>query len=615
MPSQNFHAYLHKQIPILILLSVFPGLGYIFLSWMHDIPMKAVLWYIAIVGISAYGYYIYKQYSTSNFNTEQLNQWYKKLSIFYYAFFFLWLIIFLLFISEKQYKLHYIAIFTEIGAAVVASVLLVPDKKLFKPNVLLLMLPLCVYFFLINEWYGYILAIFSLVFTWVLIYAAESSHKLLVTTHFQANHDSLTGLKNRYYFINHLQNSIGALRSSGTCSYLLLIDLDHFKSVNDSLGHDIGDQLLIEVSNRISKERHENCLVARLGGDEFVIIGREHRDVEQCKLEALNLAKAILSSLKESYIIDQHHFYISASIGVGLLTNEINDATRVIKEADIAMYEAKAAGRDGVIMFDNEMKKRVEHNLEIEQLLRFSIEKEEISLVFQPQFNEEKQIIGAEALARWSTDDLGSISPDQFIKIAEHTGFIIELGYYIIETAFKTLSEWENKGVSINQFSINLSMRQFFYYNFVNDVENLANEYLSDATRNKVIFEITESVIAEDVDKVITIMNKIKELGIRFSMDDFGTGYSSLSYLKRLPIDEIKIDRSFISDIDKEVDDQIMVHSILNMANHFDLTVVAEGIETDSQYIFLKANKCDIYQGFYFSKPLSTNDFIQLYIH
>jgi len=279
------------------------------------------------------------------------------------------------------------------------------------------------------------------------------------------------------------------------------------------------------------------------------------------------------------------------------------------------MYEAKAAGRDGVIMFDNEMKKRVEHNLEIEQLLRFSIEKEEISLVFQPQFNEEKQIIGAEALARWSTDDLGSISPDQFIKIAEHTGFIIELGYYIIETAFKTLSEWENKGVSINQFSINLSMRQFFYYNFVNDVENLANEYLSDATRNKVIFEITESVIAEDVDKVITIMNKIKELGIRFSMDDFGTGYSSLSYLKRLPIDEIKIDRSFISDIDKEVDDQIMVHSILNMANHFDLTVVAEGIETDSQYIFLKANKCDIYQGFYFSKPLSTNDFIQLYIH
>lgn len=236
----------------------------------------------------------------------------------------------------------------------------------------------------------------------------------------------------------------------------------------------------------------------------------------------------------------------------------------------------------------------------------------EISLAYQAQLNEDEKIVGVEVLARWNNKKLGAVRPDIFIGIAEKTGFIIELGHYIMESAFKSFSEWEKQDINLNQFSINVSMRQFFYYNFVNNVKDLCDQYLTEDNRHKVIFEITESVVAEDVDSVIQIMNDISKLGIRFSMDDFGTGYSSLSYLKQLPISEIKIDRSFISEIDKEENDQMMMHSILNMANHFDLTVVAEGIETKEQFNFLKANKCELYQGFLFSKPVSENDFMAL---
>ena len=597
----------------MIFLSVFPGLGYIFLSWLNDIPLRAIVWYVGILVVSAWGYHIYKQYRDEKLSNSRLEVWYQQLTRFYYAFFILWLCIFLLFITEDDNNLHYIAIFTEIGAAVVASILLVPDKKLFKPNVIMLMVPLTIYFLLINEWYGYVLSIFSVVFTYVLIYAAETTHKLLLKTNFQANHDYLTGLKNRYLFITYLQDLMNSLQKSKTWSYLLLIDLDHFKTINDSVGHDIGDRLLQEVSTRISQEKNSNNLLARLGGDEFVVVGLEYNNKKECLSEADALAQKILQTLKQSYHIDLHHLYISASIGVSLIDGEDTDASRLIKEADIAMYEAKDKGRDGVIVFDDEMEKRVEYHLEIEQLLHFALENNEVSLVYQPQMDKDGKMEGAETLVRWSNEKLGMISPEVFIPIAEHTGSIIELGHFIMETAFRTLNKWEKEGISLQQFSINVSMRQFFYYDFVNDVRSLCEKYLSDETRKKIVFEVTESIIAEDVDKVVNIMDEIKQLGIRFSMDDFGTGYSSLSYLKRLPIDEIKIDRSFISELYSEANDQIMVSSILNMAQQFNLKIVAEGVENKEQLDFLQSRNCDVYQGFYYSKPLTENDFRAFY--
>lgn len=613
MNDHYFYSYLHKQIPVIIFLSLLPGLGYVFLSWMHDIPLRAVIWYAGILLVSLWGYRIYRQYLKNNLSSTQLKRWYKSLTLFYYAFFLLWLTVFLLFIIEERYQLHYIAIFTEIGAAVVASVLLIPDKKLFKPNVIILMMPLVLYFLMIDEWFGYVLAVFAGVFAWVLIYAAESSHKLLMQTNYLANHDSLTGLKNRYYFINYLRKMMASLQAEKACSYLLLIDLDHFKTINDSLGHDIGDCLLQNVSERISQQKNADSLLARLGGDEFVVVGLEYNDKEQCRKDAEALAQKILLELKGSYAINLHQLYISASIGVSLIDGKNNDASRLIKEADIAMYEAKEGGRDGVIVFDDEMEKRVEYNLEIERLLHFSIDNNEIYLVYQPQLDEHKKVIGVETLVRWNNEKFGLIPPDLFIPIAEKTGSIILLGRFIMETAFRTLSLWEQQGISIRQFSINVSMRQFFYYDFVDDVRLLCKEYLTEASRKKVVFEVTESIIAEDVEKVVRIMEEIKQLGFRFSMDDFGTGYSSLSYLKRLPVDEIKIDRSFISGTDNAANDQMMVISVLNMARQFNLMVVAEGVETREQFDFLQSNQCDIYQGFYFSKPLTDDEFKAFY--
>lgn len=613
MNDNHFYTYLHKQIPVLIFLSLIPGLGYILLSWLHDISLRAILWYLGIAVASAWGYRIYRQYLDNSLSSSQLKQWYKQLQLFYYVFFGLWLTIFLLFVTEEQYHLHYIAIFTEIGASVVASVLLIPDKKLFRPNIIMLMVPLVIYFLLINEWYGYVLACFSAIFAWVLIYAATGSHNLLMKTNYQANHDFLTGLKNRYYFVHYLQKLMASLRVSQTTSYLLLIDLDHFKTINDSLGHDIGDHLLQKVSERITKFLPAESLLARLGGDEFVIVGPEYSNKDDCRTEARALAERILLTLKESYIVDLHNLYISASIGVSLVDARNEDASRLIKEADIAMYEAKENGRDGVIVFDDEMAKRVAYNLEIERLLHFSLENNEISLRYQPQLDRDEKVIGAEALVRWENAKLGMIQPDVFIPVAEHTGFIIELGRFIMETAFRTLSIWEAQGINIRQFSINVSMRQFFYFDFVDDVRLLCEEYLTENTRRKVIFEVTESIIAEDVDKVVSIMQEIKLLGIRFSMDDFGTGYSSLSYLKRLPIDEIKIDRSFVSELNKVANDQIMVSSILNMAKQFNLMVVAEGVETEDQFGFLRSKQCDTYQGFCFSKPLTDEQFQAYY--
>lgn len=600
-------------MPVMMALSLMPGMAYVFLSWMHGIPYRALIWYGVIVAVSVWGYGIYKEYQDKGLSGKQLQDWYQKLSWFYYVIFFLWLVIFLLFISEKQYNLHYIAIFTEIGASVVASTLLTPDKKLFKPSIIMLMIPLMIYFLFIGEWYGYVLSVFSGVLTWVLIYAAESSHKLLMRTNYQANHDFLTGLKNRYFFIRYLQNMMFSLESSNSYSYLLLIDLDHFKTINDSLGHDIGDRLLQEVSLRVNENLQNDALLARLGGDEFTVVGPEYKSKKQCMIEAEAQADKLLLALKGSYTIDLHNLYISASIGVSFVGDQHNDANRLIKEADIAMYEAKDNGRDGVIVFDDDMAERVELNLEIERLLHFSLEKDEIQLAYQPQLNDSKQVVGAEVLARWKNEKLGSITPDVFIPIAEQTGFIIELGRYIMETAFRTISVWDQQGVNINQFSINVSMRQFFYYDFVDDVRLLCEEYLTKAMREKIIFEVTESIIAEDVDKVVNIMGQIKELGIRFSMDDFGTGYSSLSYLKLLPIDEIKIDRSFVSELNNTVSDQFMVSSILNMARQFNLTVVAEGVENAEQFDYLQGSHCDLYQGFCFSKPLSDLEFVKFY--
>lgn len=613
MRDKRFYIFLHRQIPVFIALSVLPGLGYLFLGWLNNILAPAFAWYLLVLAASIWGYVLYRGFDFDTMSENRRDRWYRHCSWFFYAFFALWTLIFLLYVGQHDSKLHYIAIFTEIGASVVASSLLSSDRRLYRPTIFILMIPLIIYFFLIGEWYGYVLTLFAGTLTWVLLYAANSSYQLLMQANHQATHDALTGLNNRAYFIEHLQKRMTSLSESGEFSYLLLIDLDHFKNVNDSLGHDVGDRLLQSVVSRLQQNVPAAGIVARLGGDEFIITGGNFFNRVNCERSAMELSELLIAKLKETYIVDQHHLYISASIGISVISGRRDNANSFIKEADIAMYEVKAKGRDGVFMFNEDISRRVEEHLEIERLLHFALPNNEITLHYQPQINRDGKIIGAEALARWHNPVLGDISPAKFIPISEQTGLIVELGNFILETGFKTLREWRDTGINLEQLSINISMRQLTHHNFVAKVEELIQLYLDENLCQKLMFEITESIVAEDINRVISVMNKLKDSGIRFSMDDFGTGYSSLSYLNRIPLDEIKIDRSFVSVLHQSESDRAMVVTILNMANILKLNIVAEGVETLEQRDFLFSHDCQIFQGYFYSKPLAKEQFNSYY--
>ena len=592
-------------------LSLVPGLSYIFLGAYYHVLTPALIWYGLVILVSLWGVRVYKNFRYEEMTKEGLDSWYKELSYFFYTIFFLWTLIFLLYIREDVYQIHYIAIFTQMGTAVLASTLLVSDRRLYIPTILIFMVPLTIFFLAINEVYGYALAFLSCVLSWLLFYAARSSCLLLKKTSHQASHDMLTGLSNRYNFIEHLQQVINKLKKEQGYAYLLLIDLDHFKSVNDSLGHDVGDVLLQEVSARLDLITPADNMLARLGGDEFIIVGKTFSGKDECEKEAVKLAGALLEALKQTYIINNHHLYISCRVGVSLVDSSSSNANRFIKEADIAMYEVKASGRDGIFLFNDELSKRVEHHLEIERLLHFALENKEISLNFQPQINEQGNIVGAEVLVRWNSAKLGPVSPAIFIPIAEQTGLIIELGKYILEESFKVFREWHQKGIFLQQLSINISMRQFVHHMFIDEVKRLVQMCLDEELCKKLVFEITESIAAEDLPTVISRMKKLNELGIQFSMDDFGTGYSSLSNVKQLAVHEIKIDRLFVAEIEHNASDQSMIKTILGLARLLGFSVVAEGVETKGQRDFLAANECKIFQGFYFSRPLTGDAFEQ----
>jgi len=613
--SKYVYITLYRQIPVIIGLSLIPGLGYVFLGWLNDIMYPALIWYVVVALISAVGYYsLYRNFDYDTMAGSELLLWHKKLSVFYVLIFASWGLIFILYAGETESKMHYIAIFTELGASVVATTLLFADRKILRPILLVLMLPLSIYFSLIGEFYAYVLTLFSLIFMGVLFYSANSSGKLLEKTQYQASHDPLTKIYNRHSFIESLQTMINELEKKQKYSYLLLIDLDHFKTVNDSLGHDIGDILLQEVASRLKGIAGKKNIIARLGGDEFVFLGRSFKNSDEAITQAMNISNRLLESLKSTYKISGHNLYLSASIGVSLLAPERLNANVFIKEADIAMYEVKNKGRDGVVLFNDELSRRVEKHLKIEQNLHFALDNDEIFLQYQPQFNLNQEVIGCEVLVRWENAELGFVPPDVFIPIAEQTGFMIALGEYILEEAFKTFQTWSDEGLILEQFSINISMRQLFHYSFTMDVGRLCQKYLEDELQKKVVFEITETHLAEDIQKVVSVMKAIKEnFGIRFSMDDFGTGYSSLSYLQQMPIDELKIDKSFISELSLDKNDQRMVRIIMAMAHTFGLKVVAEGVETVEHYSFLEKNNCDILQGYFYSKPLLKKDFEMYY--
>ncbi|WP_226678116.1 bifunctional diguanylate cyclase/phosphodiesterase [Mesobacillus jeotgali] len=420
---------------------------------------------------------------------------------------------------------------------------------------------------------------------------------------FMAYHDALTGLANRRRFDERVQSAIAEtnLEQEEKMS-LMFLDLDRFKYVNDSLGHSIGDRLLVHVSDKLKDCLGDGDLFSRQGGDEFTIL-LEHTTKEKAEAVARNILKA----LEEPFVIDGTDIFISTSIGMSFYPDDGEEVDMLLSKADVAMYQAKKQGRNNYQMYDVLLDRKAFERLQIENELRKALERNEFALNYQPIVNLCKnEIKGAEALIRWQNDRVGNVSPDRFIPIAEETGLIIPIGEWVLKTALLQLKEWHENGMDGLTVSVNLSIRQFYQPDLIPMIKETLE--LAGVEPRYLTIEITESMTM-DVEKASVILHELKGLGVNISIDDFGTGYSSLSYLKRFPIDHLKIDRCFVKDIADNKSDENIATTIILMAHNLGLSVIAEGVETANQLGVLKQHRCNEAQGYHFSKPVPGEEF------
>ena len=425
---------------------------------------------------------------------------------------------------------------------------------------------------------------------------------------YQANYDELTGLPNRSLFIDRLNQSLPTMTRSNKKLALLFIDLDGFKLINDTLGHDYGDELLKEAAERLGHCVRTGDTVARLGGDEFTITMPNLDDLRNATI----VAQRSLDALAKRFVISGHESFVSASIGITIFPDDAVTSRDLLKNADAAMYKAKDEGKANYQYFTADMNTQVKERMVIKNGLAKALENNELSLFYQPKMDLcSNSIVAVEALMRWNNPEMGNITPDVFIPILEESGLVVEVGEWAIRTACKQHNEWLEQGLAPMKMAVNLSARQLREQSFVGIVKRA----LADMSISSKYFEveITESMLMSDAPNVVAALNTIHELGIHVSMDDFGTGYSSLSYLKKFPIDTIKIDRSFVSDIATSPDDAEIIRTIINMGKTLNRNLIAEGVETVEQLNMLREYGCDEIQGYYISKPLSGEKFIQFH--
>ena len=421
--------------------------------------------------------------------------------------------------------------------------------------------------------------------------------------------DPLTRLPNRRLLLDRLQHALASSARSGRYGALMFIDLDNFKTINDTKGHDCGDILLIEAARRLQSCVREGDTVARLGGDEFVVMLEDIKgEAKHAAALADEVGEKILAALNRPYLIREHEFHNTASIGINLFVDRSTSADELLKYADIAMYQAKAAGRNALRFFDPEMQTILEARTSLEADLRQALAGQQFRLYYQAQVDDTGRVHGAEALVRWIHPQRGMVPPIQFIPLAEESSLILDIGQWVLETACRQLAVWSNDAQKSGLvLAVNVSAQQFKLRDFVGKVAATIREHHVEPSRLKL--ELTESVVLDDLTDVVKKMQELKALGVGLSMDDFGTGYSSLSYLKQLPLNQLKIDRSFVRDIVTDPSDAIMVRTIIDMAHNFRLSVIAEGVETEAQLAFLRQHGCMMYQGYLFSKPVPIEDF------
>lgn len=427
-----------------------------------------------------------------------------------------------------------------------------------------------------------------------------------------AFYDQLTGLPNRQLLRERLQHALLVNKNTGSVGAVMFIDLDNFKTLNDTLGHATGDALIKQTADRLVECVRETDTVARFGGDEFVVILERLNDVSIKAAEKAELiAETILASLVRPLQLGSHIHRGSASIGVTLLAEKDGDVDEILKRADLAMYRAKAAGRNTIRFFDPEMQDGINARLKMEVALRESIELNLFTLHYQPQVDATGKIIGAEALLRWNHPEIGSVSPSQFIPIAEDSDLILKLGTWVIEAACRQLVIWSQHDQSSKlTLSINVSPRQFLRPDFVETLMQIVHDTGAKAERLKI--ELTETVLVNNLDNAVDKIRLLGRHGMRVSLDDFGTGYSSLSYLKYLPLAELKIDKSFTAGLPDNTSDAAITQGIIAMGHKLGISVAAEGVEHEAQLNFLIDLGCDVFQGYFYSPPLPPTEFIRL---
>jgi diguanylate cyclase (GGDEF)-like protein len=419
--------------------------------------------------------------------------------------------------------------------------------------------------------------------------------------------DPLTGLPNRRLLLERLDELLAASDGGECHGALLFLDLDHFKNINDSLGHSVGDVLLMKIGDRLRRALREQDLVARIGGDEFVVV-LAYPQCEEVQVvhQAAVVATKIIDTLSVPFDVGGNQYHISASIGISLCFGRGQKTEDLLKQADAAMYQAKNSGRNTYCFFEQSMQERADQRLQLEKELRAAVARGELVLFYQPQINTEGKCLSAEALLRWHHPERGSVSPSEFIPIAEESALIETLGRWVFREACRQLKVWQTQGVKLDHLAVNVSPRQFQQGDIVGDVQAALEAFQVDA--GMLMLEITEGVIMQHTDSTIAKMLALKALGVKISIDDFGTGYSSLLYLKKLPLNQLKIDQSFVRDLANDENDLIIVETILSMARHLGLDVIAEGVETQEQYLLLRNRGCELFQGYFFCKPSSGDD-------
>ena len=428
-----------------------------------------------------------------------------------------------------------------------------------------------------------------------------------------AYYDDLTNLANRRLLLDRLNHEIAVGRRHNTYGAVLYLDLDRFKNLNDALGHPVGDELLRQVARRLSDLVRAEDTVCRLGGDEFVImLPAASTEMSKASLEAGNVADKVRSSLAEAFDLHGYQYFLNTSIGIVVFPEDDEGADDILKHADSALYRAKEEGRNTTRFYKPAMQEDADARLQLEKDLRNALQNDELVLYYQPQVSIDGHVTGAEALLRWQHPRRGMVSPAEFIPLAEETGLILDIGHRVLQQAGIQLARWQDNGISLDSrtVAVNVSPRQFHQVGFVEEIISMMKASGLDARCLEL--EITESLLMERMGDVVTKLSSLREHGVRIAIDDFGTGYSSLGYLKSLPLDKLKIDQSFVQDINVDNNDAAIVDTIIAMSRHLGLDVIAEGVETKVQLDFLHSKGCKVFQGYYFSRAVSADEMLEI---